>query len=210
MCIPRSRKPSASYHRLESVDSLPPPAPRPITIPFNIANMGPPPAMPSPGAALRNPSSTHISAQHERLILELLPFKDAAKFHEWLQGEFVRGSWIEFCRDHLAQRPGIPGPVPGMPEPDKAKTAQAAKDAISSRSKTFLLYHPNKSGWTSDDHHVRFIVTVIQDNMLKNPLWSESDWKKRGIDIAKAVFEVLCFLKASFYMMDQHPPVYTQ
>jgi hypothetical protein len=40
--------------------------------------------------------------------------------------------------------------------------------------------------------------------MLRS-LWSESEWKKKAIDIAKAVFEVLCFLKASFYVIDQHP-----
>jgi hypothetical protein len=93
------------------------------------------------------------------------------------------------------------------PELDKTKTAQKAKDAINSRSTQFLMYHPDKTAWSAEDHHVRFIVTVIQDNMLKG-LWSESDWKKRGIDIAKAVYEVLAFLRATAFATDSNPPRY--
>lgn len=144
-----------------------------------------------------------FSSQHERLILELLPFKDSVKFHEWLRGGMVRGSWGEFHRDFLTKVPA------DHSEPDKNKTAQTVKDAVLGRSPKFLAYHPDKTGWTRDDHHVRFIVTVIQDNMLTG-LWTESDWKKRTIEISKAVYEVLFFLKASYYAADQNPPGYTQ
>jgi hypothetical protein len=158
--------------------------PPPVASPFNNANMA---------------STSHISSQHERLILELLPFKDASKFHEWLQSPFVRGNWVEFCRDCLAKNPT-------SPEPDKTRTATAARDAINGRKAKYLAYFPDKQGWTSEDHHVRFIITIVQDNILNN-LWTDADWKKRGIDIAKAVYEVLSFLRATYYV--QTPPTYS-
>ncbi|OAQ72049.1 hypothetical protein VFPPC_12694 [Pochonia chlamydosporia 170] len=150
------------------------------------------------------PPMPMLNAQHERLILELLPFKDPAKFKEWLNSDLVQGSWAEFWRDCVAKIRGT------HPEPDKTKTAEAAKSAINGRSVKFLVYHPDKMNWTTDDHHVRFIVTVIQDNMLKN-LWSDSDWKKRALEVCKAVFEVLCYLKASCYAVEvSGPPSYSQ
>ncbi len=136
--------------------------------------------------------------------LELLPFKDARQFHEWLSGPFVRGSWTEYQRDFLSRNPA-------SPEPDKTKTAQAAKDAINGKNPKFLVYHPEKDSWGPEDHTVRFIATVVNDNMIKN-LWSESDWKKRGVDITKAVDEVLSFLRATTAREQQflgsNPPRY--
>ncbi|TWU71186.1 hypothetical protein ED733_001555 [Metarhizium rileyi] len=152
------------------------------------------------------PSLPMLNAQHERLILELLPFKDAAKFKEWLNGELVQGSWAEFWRDLVTKARA------SCPEPDKSRTAEAAKNAINGRSVKFLVYHPDKTNWTVEDHHVRFIVTVIQDNMLKS-MWSDSDWKKRAVEVCKAVFEVLCYLKASRYAVDAEaggPPSYSR
>ncbi|KAK5998577.1 hypothetical protein PT974_00958 [Cladobotryum mycophilum] len=166
--------------------------------------MGPPPTNP-----MLMSGSAHLAAQHERLILELLPFKDSPKFQEWLHGALVRGSWAEFHRDYLATKtpaPGAPQPGPET-EPDKSKTAQAAKDAINSRSQKFLVYHPDKTGWAPEDHYVRFIVTVVQDNMLRY-LWSESDWKKRAVEITKAVYEVLCYLRATYVFAEPSPPSY--
>lgn len=159
-----------------------------------MSNMGPPHA----ASMLRGASV--ISIQHERLILELLPFKDSSKFQEWLHGDFVRGSWLEFYRSYLTQ-------TTDAAEPDKTQAAQAARDAINSRSQKYLVYHPDKTNWTAEEHHVRFIVTVIQDNMLK-ALWSESEWKKKGIEITKAVFEVLCYLKSAYLYAEQNPPSY--
>ncbi|KAK0645693.1 hypothetical protein B0T16DRAFT_428755 [Cercophora newfieldiana] len=145
--------------------------------------------------------SVQLSSQHERLILELLPFKDAEQFHGWLNSIYVRGSWYEFSRDFLARNPLAP-------EPDKTKIAQQAKDAMNSRNYKYLMYHPDKETWTSDDHHVRFLVTVISDNILKG-LWSESDWKKRNIEIARACYEVLSFLRATAGPeLDAKPPQY--
>lgn len=162
--------------------------------------MGGPPSLSGSGHAAM---PSYFSMQHERLILELLPFKDSGKFHEWLRGDMVKGSWAEFYRDFMTKVPA------GHPDPDKNKTASAVKDAISSRSPKFLMYHPEKTNWSPEDHHIRFMVTVIQDNLLSG-LWSESEWKKKNIEIARAVYEVLFFLKASYYVADQSPPGYTQ
>ena len=111
----------------------------------------------------------------------------------------MRGSWHEYCRDFFARNPT-------SPECDKQKTAQAAKDAISSRNPKYLLYHPEKDGWTPEDHVVRFIVSVVNDNMLKG-IWSEGEWRKRSIDIAKAVYEVLSYLRSTDFG-SQAPPGY--
>lgn len=157
--------------------------------------MGKPPATP-PTVMSSNP---RLAPQHERLVLELLPFKDARKFQEWLQGGFVRGSWHEFCRDFLAHSPVVV-------EPDKNKTATLAKDAINGRNAKYMMYHPDKAGWTVEDHYTRFIVTIVQDNKLQ-ALWSDSDWKKRDVDITKAVYEVLSFLRATSFV-PQNPPGY--
>ena len=159
------------------------------------------PSEPLPRGQPQLPPINVLSAQHERLILELLPFKDVSKFKEWLHSGWVQGSWAEFWRDCVVKSQS-------MPEPDKTRTCEAAKSAINSKSQRFLVYHPDKNGWTGEDHHVRFIITLIQDNILKGT-WSESDWKKKGVDMCKAAYEVLCFLKASCYS-DAHPPVYTQ
>ena len=148
-------------------------------------------------------SSGRMSTQHERLILELLPFKDLPAFHAWLGSMYVHGAWVEFCRDCLVSSPRQP-----VPEPDKAKTAQAAKDAVKGQQAKFLVYHPDKDGWASEDHHVRFIVTVIQDNILKGT-WSNSDFKNKGLDIAKAVYEVLMYLRSTYYANDMNPPGYS-
>lgn len=165
-----------------------------------------PPA--SPHNMSYNPSGSQLSIQHERLILELLPFKDPPAFHGWLASDYVRGSWNEFRRDGL-----YPLTVPSgssraaAAEPDKQKTAQAARDAVNSRKPKYLVYHPDKSNWTLEDHHIRFIVTVVADNMLQG-LWSESEWKKKGVEIAKSVYEVLVFLKA-VDVVDKEPPRYS-
>ncbi|KAK4157333.1 hypothetical protein C8A00DRAFT_11798 [Chaetomidium leptoderma] len=155
---------------------------------------------PQPAQQPITSAAAQLSTQHERLILELLPFKDRRQFQEWLNSIYVRGSWNEFLRDFLVQNPLAP-------ELDKAKTAQKAKDAINSRKPEYLMYHPDKGGWTAEDHHVRFIATIVSDNMLKG-LWSESDWKKKNIDIAKAVYEVLTFLRATAFSPDSYPPRY--
>jgi hypothetical protein len=76
-------------------------------------------------------SSSAIATQHERLILELLPLRDAQHFRQWICGPFVRGSWDEFCRDFLIR-------FPGAPEPDKAKTTEAARNALNSKSTKYL------------------------------------------------------------------------
>ena len=88
------------------------------------------------------------------------------------------------------------GTHPLAPEPDKASTVQRAREALNARSAQYLMHNPDKSAWTAEDHHVRFLVAVVSDNMLDGP-WSEKEWKKNGAGIAGAVFEVLVFLKAT-------------
>lgn len=145
-----------------------------------------------------------LAAQHERLILELLPFKDSATFHEWLQSDSVRGAFHELTRDLLRHERGQGQHVP---DPEKEQTAKAARDAIESKVPHFLLYHPDKSSWSPEDHHVRFIVTVLQDNTITKT-WS---LKKEGtMQMAKSVYEVLCYLKASMVVAEQNPPGYSQ
>lgn len=133
------------------------------------------------------PQGIRLASQHERLIMELLPFKKPEQFHEWIGGRFVRGSWHEYCRDFLARNPS-------SPEPDKDKTANAAKKAVNDREAKYVMYHPEKDSWTPEDHAVRFIATVVSDNMLKG-IWSTSDWKRKDNEITKAVYEVLSFLR---------------
>lgn len=163
-------------------------------------------------------AAVKLSSQYERLILDLLPFKDIRQFYEWvlpfvgsmtgrpdlttvyrwLNGVYVRGSWNEFVRDFSSYSEA--------PEPDKTKTTQRARDALNSRDPRYLMYHPIKEGWSVEDHYIRFIVVVISDNQLKG-LWSESDWKKRGLEITKAVYEVLSFLR-SVAVVPVNPPSY--
>ncbi|CAK7198798.1 hypothetical protein SEUCBS139899_001463 [Sporothrix eucalyptigena] len=154
-----------------------------------------------------NAGGLRLSAQHERLILELLPFKDASQFREWLA--FLEGDWEEYCRDYLDQQYWtalydeagnaleIPDKAPGDPEPDKATTAQRAKDAINNQSVIFLTYHPDKTTWTAEDHAVRFVATAIADSLLRK-IWGERDWRKRPLEIAKAVYEVLSYRRAGY------------
>ncbi|EAQ87290.1 hypothetical protein CHGG_03909 [Chaetomium globosum CBS 148.51] len=133
--------------------------------------------------------TVRLASQHERLLLELLPFQDIRQFHDWLNGVYVRGSWNEFVRDFHAAHPLAP-------EPDKTAAVQKARDAIHARGAQYLMHNPDKDAWTAEDHHVRFLVAVVSDNML-NGLWSDRDWKKNGLAVCGAVFEVLVFLKAT-------------
>ncbi|KAK4034568.1 hypothetical protein C8A01DRAFT_18651 [Parachaetomium inaequale] len=146
--------------------------------------------------------AAQLSSQHERLLVELLPVKDASQFHEWLNGEYVRGSWDEFLRDFLLANPG-------GPDPDKASTAQKARDALNSRGAMCMMHNPFKQSWSAEDHHVRFIAAVVSDNMVGG-LRFEKDWKKSSLAIAGAVFEVLVYLKATAVpgAPDANPPRY--
>ncbi|OHE95675.1 hypothetical protein CORC01_08959 [Colletotrichum orchidophilum] len=226
MCIPRPRRHTTQstspitklpYQRLDS----PPATPRMVPNPPAVGTVAAMPTSPTRIAAPapNPPLSSRVSSQHERLLLELLPFKDAAKFHDWLDSNFVRGPWNEFNADFLsraianAAAAGVVGPTgvtgpSAVPEPEKVRTAQAAREALNARKAKFIVYRPDKSAWTAEDHHVRFIVTLVADNMLQN-LWYESEWKKKGLDIAKAAYEVLVFLKATMVYADPNPPSYS-
>lgn len=55
---------------------------------------------------------------------------------------------------------------------------------------------------------MRFVAQVVTDNMLKGSLWSEIDFKKRGLEITKVVYEILRYLRASQIGVEQPPPGY--
>ncbi|EFQ30938.1 hypothetical protein CGRA01v4_08642 [Colletotrichum graminicola] len=209
MCIPLPRRHRAQtsaspfknlpYQRLSSPPPTPRMAPRHTSAPVPaVVAVAPPPS----------PSAPRTASQYERLLMELLPFGDTATFRDWLDGPFVRGSWDEFCADYLSLallRAGSPGAVP---EPDKARTARAAREALDTRKPKFLVYHPDKTGWAVEDHYVRFIVTLIADNGLRN-MWYDPEWKRNGLDITKAAHEVLVLLKAAMVYPDPNPPSYS-
>jgi hypothetical protein len=110
--------------------------------------------------------------------------------------------WKEFVVDFLADNPLAP-------MPSKSKTAVKARDVLEWEycplmpedqmrhpQPQYLLYHPDKASWSVEDHCIRFIVTVVRDNML-NRLWIGDDLQIRGLEIAKAVFDILVFLRTS-------------
>jgi hypothetical protein len=83
-----------AYHPIPRSVPFDPPVPDIIPLATsNYSDMG----------QLQNASDTHLSNQHERLILELLPFKDASEFHAWLASPMVRSSWDEFNRVCILQ-----------------------------------------------------------------------------------------------------------
>ncbi|KAK2000150.1 hypothetical protein LX36DRAFT_444960 [Colletotrichum falcatum] len=214
MCIPRPRRHCAQtsaspfknipYRRLYSPPPTPRMAPRPASVPAPVV------AVAAAAAAVPPllPSAPRVASHHERLLLELLPFEDVAAFRDWLDGPFVRGSWDEFCTDYLSMALLSAGSPGAVPDPDKTRTAQAAREALDARKPKFLVYHPDKTGWAAEDHHVRFIVTLVANNGLRN-MWHESEWKRKGLDIAKAAYEVLVFLKATMACPDPNPPSYS-
>jgi hypothetical protein len=132
-------------------------------------------------------SSTMAGDQHVRLLLVQLPFRTVAEFDDWIGSEAVAGSWWEFVTDFYKHNASDP-------EPDKTRTARCACNALNHKTPRFLIHHPSKEDWTPEDHHVRFIVTVIHDSILQG-VWSEANWAAKGIHIAEAVFEVLSYLR---------------
>ncbi|KAH8836719.1 hypothetical protein MCOR27_001437 [Pyricularia oryzae] len=171
----------------------------PIVVDVAVANrviMGSPSATPaSSSSSSQTPSAQNMpprmARQHERLVMELLPFGTVEQFHLWLESAPVLGSWLEFranCR-HV-----------DLDEVDKTRAAQMTRDALNSKSARYLVYHPDKEGWTVEDHIVRFMATIMKDALLQG-VWDEGELENKTLDIAKAVYEVLCFFKA----VDEQP-----
>ncbi|KAM7199880.1 hypothetical protein V8F20_005529 [Naviculisporaceae sp. PSN 640] len=194
-CVESKEEEHASEHLLSSFPIVEPSSSAPVT-------MGQPPPQPQYRAVQPLVVSSQFSSQHERLLLELLPFQEATQFREWLSSAYVQGSWNEFQQDFLAQNPMAP-------EGPKEHVVKLAKDVIKSKDPKYLVYHPEKEGWTPDDHHVRFIATLILDNRLKG-LWSDGDWRTESTNITKAAFEVLSFLRAASLKADSGPPGYDE
>ena len=150
----------------------------------------------SPSAELVVPASgafsSRASNQHQRLLLELLPFQDRAAFEAWIGSDAVAGAWREFAHDYHPSAEDIDD----GPEQNKAGIAQAACRALQIHDPRYMLHHPRKEGWAPEDHYIRFIVAVICDSMLHG-VWSESEGRSRGLEIAKSVFEVLSYLRVT-------------
>ncbi|KAG6244590.1 hypothetical protein E4U23_006120 [Claviceps purpurea] len=143
------------------------------------------------------PLMDKLSVQNGRLVSELFPFKKLDKLKEWLKVDCMQGAWAEFMRDCVTKSPNE-----SVADPDKVKITDAARTAIElSGNIKYLMYHPDKTAWTVDDHHVRFIVVVVRDNLVRQ-LWSQGgssqgSWWQEKLEICKAVYELLCYLKAA-------------
>ncbi|KAK3307502.1 uncharacterized protein B0T15DRAFT_180590 [Chaetomium strumarium] len=120
----------------------------------------------------------------------------------WLERIYVRNSWKEFVVDFLADNLL-------SPTPSKAKMALRAsevlqwefyalmpEDQMRHAQPQYLMYHPDKGSWSVEDHYVRFIVTAVRDNML-NRLWIDDDMQTRGLEIARAGFDILVYLRTT-------------
>ncbi|CAK7268227.1 hypothetical protein SEPCBS119000_002951 [Sporothrix epigloea] len=152
-------------------------------------------------------SPSRLPAQHERLVMELFHLTDVSKFRDFLTS--IEGNWQEYCRDYLDRQnwagfytgPGnareTPDKAPGDPEPDKLTTATRADEVLSKHSEAFLRYHPIKTGWTPEDHAVRFIATTIADGRLRK-VWTDGLWTMYSVGLAKAVYEVLCYKRTIY------------
>ncbi|SPN98587.1 uncharacterized protein DNG_01632 [Cephalotrichum gorgonifer] len=128
-----------------------------------------------------------LTAQHLRLFLGLLPFKDPPEFLSWINRPPTQSAWSEF-----AASVSLPHQDPGL-----TTLLPKVRDAVDASSlpeaRTRLMY-PDKRDWNSEDHHVRFIVGVICDSLLEE-LWTEKEWVEDPDRIVRAVYEVLVYLK---------------
>jgi hypothetical protein len=172
--------PNSSHGITESAASSPPSATTPPTL-----------QTPSHPAMNANPA---FSAQLQRLLIEMLPFRDAQQFHEWLAGPYVSGAWDEFRKEYLNGT----GPEPPE-EPDKAATCQVVRTVLHSSDPKYRLMRPDKTGWTAQDHTVRFMVSVVWDNFFSG-LWSVRDYRVRPDHYVNVVYEVLGFLRAWWWL----------
>ncbi|KAG5932303.1 hypothetical protein E4U60_005327, partial [Claviceps pazoutovae] len=116
---------------------------------------------------------------------------------EWLKVDCMQGAWAEFMRDCATKSPNE-----SVVDPGKGTITEAARSAIDLLGNTkYLVYHPDKTAWTVNDHHVRFIVIVVQVNLLRR-LWSQGDWSQKKLEICRAVYELLCYLKISCFTVE--------
>ncbi|KAH8912604.1 hypothetical protein BR93DRAFT_933574 [Coniochaeta sp. PMI_546] len=91
-----------------------------------------------------------FSAQHKRLLIELLPFTDSQQLLEWIRSAYVLGAWEEFRDDFLMHIEPHE-----FEQPDKTTVCQAVNDVLHSRDPKYRIYHPVKTSWTAYDHTVR-------------------------------------------------------
>lgn len=131
--------------------------------------------------------------RYQHYLVGLFPFDSSQEFLQWISSECVDNSWKEFISGFTLD--SIPVPTA---EEDKATVRRAAHDALRSRDPKFRIYHPDKTGWTEQDHVVRFIVSVISGNFLDGGLWSLRDFEERPLHYTTFVCEIMTFLWAAF------------
>lgn len=142
-----------------------------------------------------------LKSQHLRLLLDHLPFiNDGVQFDSWLRRAPVSVAWAEFTA-------AIPRP---SPNPDFSTVSPKARAALSVGASppaaSFRMLHPDKSNWSAEDHHVRFIVGVINDSVLEKPN-ERKGWVEKPHGMVRAVYEVLVYLKATAGVEEEHPGV---
>ncbi|KAG6150561.1 hypothetical protein E4U37_005996 [Claviceps purpurea] len=148
------------------------------------------------------PPMDKVLVQNGRLVSELFPFKKLDLLKEWLKVDCMQGAWAEFMRDCVTKLPNE-----SVTDPDKGTITEAARSAIDLLGKNkYLIYHPDKTAWTLDDHHVRFIVVVVRDNLVRQlwsqGSWSHGSWSQKKLEICGAVYELLCYLKTACFTVE--------
>lgn len=134
--------------------------------------------------------------RYQRYLVELFPFEGSQQFQQWILSDCVYNSWMEYIGGFTPD--SIPVPTA---EEDKATVCRAAQDALRSRDPKFRIYRPDKTGWTEQDHVVRFIVSVISGNFLAGGLWSVQDFEERPWHYTNFVCEIMTFLWATFVVV---------
>ncbi|KAG6035229.1 hypothetical protein E4U40_002717 [Claviceps sp. LM458 group G5] len=142
----------------------------------------------------------NASEQHERLFAETSPSEDPEKPMESTNIDdyiYAMDSLEEYRCDCVIETPSV-----SMSEPDKDRVVEAARNAINSCDSPYLVFHPNKTGWKIHDHCVRFVVTVIRDQMLRG-LWLRV-WLRNRLELCNVVYELLVNLTSTpFYIHRQ-------
>lgn len=142
----------------------------------------------SEGAPTLTPGQI-LSAQHLRLLIHLLPsISSPSEFEAWLQRSPVLSAWAEFN----AALPSL------RADPDLTIVTRMVRAAIDEETlphTRFRLLHPDKRDWSPTNHHIRFIVAVINDSLMERHL-DRLEWKNHPARTVRAVYEVLVYMKA--------------
>ncbi|KAG6136253.1 hypothetical protein E4U47_003393 [Claviceps purpurea] len=142
----------------------------------------------------------NASEQHEQLFAETSPSDDPDKSTKSTNIDHyidAMNSLEEFRCNCVIESPSVL-----MSESDKDRVVEAARKAINSCDSPYLVFQPNKTGWKVHDHCVRFVVTVIRDQMLRGLLWRV--WSRRWLEICNVMFELLVELTSTSFYISRH------